>query len=89
MGCCNLSMFCWELLCVHSGFVVVLVGRSVVAAMHCMASWCLVVVMWLFFTVLPVCLQFMIVVFLDNTHLLFLLKECICFQKEANSFLYD
>ena len=36
-----------------------------------LSSWCLVIVDWLFLAVSCVCLQFVIVVFPDNTHLLF------------------
>ena len=38
-----------------------------------LSSWCLVNVAWLFLVVLRVCLQFVIVVFTDHTHLLFCL----------------
>ena len=34
-------------------------------------SWCLVIVAWLFLAVSLVCLQLVIVVFPDHTHLLF------------------
>ena len=36
-----------------------------------MSSWCLMIVVWLFLTMPRVCLQFVIVVFTDRTHLLF------------------
>ena len=39
-----------------------------------LSSWCLVVVVWLFLAVPWVCLRFVIVVFSDHTHLLFLTK---------------
>ena len=42
------------------------------AALLCMSSWCLVIVVWLFLAVPGVCLQFVIVVFPDHTHLLLL-----------------
>ena len=38
------------------------------------SSWCLVMVVWLFLAVPWVCLRFVIVVFSDHTHLLFLTK---------------
>ena len=41
-------------------------------ALLCLSSWCLVIVMWLFFTMPQVCLQFVIVIFPHHTHLLFL-----------------
>ena len=37
-----------------------------------LSPWCLVMVGWLFFAVPYGCLQFVIVVFPDHTHLLFL-----------------
>ena len=37
-----------------------------------MSSWCLVMVEWLFLAVPWICLRFVIVVFPDHTHLLFL-----------------
>ena len=40
-----------------------------------LSSWCFVVVMWLFLVVLRVCLQFVIVVFPDNTHSLFFISN--------------
>ena len=43
-------------------------------ALLCLSSLCLVIVVWLFLTVPRVCLQFVIVVFPDHTHLLFLVK---------------
>ena len=39
-----------------------------------LSSWCLVMVEWLFHAVPLGCLWFVIVVFPDHTHLLFLLK---------------
>ena len=67
MGFCNCSMFCCALLYVHSSFAIILVGKR-----ELVAAWCLVIVMWLFLAVPWVCLQFVIVVFLDHIHLLFL-----------------
>ena len=49
-----------------------------------MSSWCLVIVVWLFFAVPWVCLQFVIVVFLDHTHLLFLMNKKIHSVKQHN-----
>ena len=40
-------------------------------ALLSLSSWCLVIVVWLFLTVPWGCLQFVIVVFPDHTHLLF------------------
>ena len=46
--------------------------RSKVIALLNLSSWCLVMVERLFLTVPRGCLQFVIVVFPDHTHLLFL-----------------
>ena len=47
-------------------------GKRELVALLSMSSWCLVIVVWLFLAVPWVCLPFMIVVFLDLTHLLIL-----------------
>ena len=72
MGVCNCSMFCCTLLYVHSSFAIILMGKRELVALLSLSSWCLVMVEWLFFAVPWVCLQFVIVVFPDHTHLLFL-----------------
>ena len=46
------------------------------------SSWCLVMVEWLFLAVPQGCLQFMIVVFPDHTHLLFLSLNRHCLMKK-------
>ena len=53
---------------------------SELVALLSLPSWCLVMVVWLFLAVPWVCLRFVIVVFTDNTHLLFLYEhdECVC-----------
>ena len=65
MGVCNCSMFCCTLLYVHSSIVIILI------ALLNLSSWCLVMVERLFLAVPGGCLQFVIVVFPDHTHLLF------------------
>ena len=66
-------MFCCTLIYVHSSFAVFLIVKSELVALLGLSSWCLVIVVWLLLAVLWVCLQFfVIVVFPDNTHLLFL-----------------
>ena len=77
MGICNCSMFCCTLRYVPSIFAIILMGKREAVALLCMSSWCLVIVVWLFLAVPWVCLQFVIVVFPDHTHLLFLrLYKC-------------
>ena len=41
-------------------------------ALLSLSSWCLIMVVWLFFVGPWVCLRFVIVVFSDHTHLLFI-----------------
>ena len=66
-------MFCCTLLCVHTSNAIVLMGKRELAALLNWSSWCLVMVERLFLAAVPQgCLQFVIVVFPDHTHLLFL-----------------
>ena len=62
-------MFCCTLLYVHFSIAIILIGKRELIAL---SSWCLVMVEWLFLAVPRGCLQFVIVVFPDHTHLLFL-----------------
>ena len=55
-----------------SSFAIILMGKRGLVALLGLVSWCFIVVMWLFLAVPWVCLQFVIVVFPDHTHLLFL-----------------
>ena len=71
VGVCNCSMFCCTLLCVHSCIAVILMGKRELIALLGLSSWCLVMVERLFLMVPRGCLQFVIVVFPDHTHLLF------------------
>ena len=72
VGVCNCSMFCCTLLYVHSCIVIILVGKRELVALLDLPSWCLVMIEWLFLAVPSGCLRFVIVVFPDHTHLLFL-----------------
>ena len=71
MGACNCSMFCCTLLYVPSSFAIILMGKRELVALLSLSSWCLVIVVWLLLAVPWVCLQFLIVLFPDHTHLLF------------------
>ena len=73
MGVCNCSMFCCTLLYVHSSIAIILMGKRELIALLNLSSWCLVMVEQLFLAVSRGCLQFVIVVFPDHTHLLFFL----------------
>ena len=66
-------MFCCALICVRSSIVIILMGKRELVAMLNLSSWCLVVVERLFLAVPQGCLRFVIVVFPDHTHLLFLM----------------
>ena len=65
-------MFCCTLLYVHFSIAIILMGKRELIALLNLSSWCLVMVERLFLTVPQGCLQFVIVVFPDHTHLLFL-----------------
>ena len=75
MGVCNCSMFCCTLLYVHSSISIILMGKRELIALLNLSSWCLVVVERLFLAVPQGCLQFVIVVFPDHTHLLFFISK--------------
>ena len=70
MGVCNCSIVCCRLYYVHSSFAIILIGkRCWLLCLVCHPG--VLVVVWLFLAVPCVCLQFVIVVFPDHTHLLF------------------
>ena len=68
-GCCTL-------LYVNFSIAIILMGKRELIALHNLSSWCLVMVERLFLRVPRGCLQFVIVVFPDHTHLLFFLFAC-------------
>ena len=67
-------MFCFTLLYVHFSIAVILMGKRELIALLNLSSWCLVMVERLFPAVPRGCLQFVIVVFPDHTHLLFFIQ---------------
>ena len=67
-------VFC-TLLYVHSSVAIILMGKRELVALLNLSSWCLVMVDWLFLAVPWGCLRFVIVVFPDHTHLLFLYRH--------------
>ena len=75
MGVCNCSMFCCTLLYVHSSIAIILMGKRELIALLNLSSWCPMMVERLFLAVQRGCLQFVIVVFRDHTHFLFLLDS--------------
>ena len=72
-GVCNCSMYCCTLLYVHSSIAIILMGKRELIALLNLSSWCLVMVERLCLVVPRGSLQFVIVVFPDHTHLLFIL----------------
>ena len=68
-------MFCCMLLYVHSSIAIILTGKRELDALLNLSSWCLVMVEWLFLVVPWGCLQFVVVVFPDHTHLIFLIRS--------------
>ena len=81
MGVYNCYMFCCTLLYVHSSIAIILMGKRELVVLLNLSSWCLVMVERLFLAVPCGCLRFVIVVFLDHTHLLFLLIVVSHFYK--------
>ena len=71
MGFFNSSMVCCVLFCVHSSFAIILMVKRELVALLCLPFWCLKIVVWLVLMMSRVCLQFVIVVFPDQTHILF------------------
>ena len=75
MGVFNCSIFCFTLLYVHSSIAIILMGKREMVALLNLSSWCLGMVKRLFLAVPRGCLRFVIVVFPDHTHLLFLIHN--------------
>ena len=44
VGFCNCSMFCCALLCIHSSFAIISMGKTELVTLLCSSSWCLVCV---------------------------------------------
>ena len=75
MGVCSCSVFCCALLYVCSSIAIILMGKRELVALLNLSSWCLVMVGQFFLAVPRGYLQFVIVVFPDHTHLLFLVYK--------------
>ena len=84
MGVCNCSMFCCTLLYGHSSIAIILMGKRELVALLNLSSCCLVMVEGLFLVVPRGCLRFVIVVFPDHTHLLFLYFDQTLFHKVSS-----
>ena len=83
MGDCNCYMFCCTFLYVHSSIAIILMRKRELVALLNLSSWCLVMVEQLFLAMPRGCLLFVIVVFPDHTHLLFLNTVCLLYQPGA------
>ena len=68
VGFCNCSLYCGALLCVHSSCTIIVMGKKELVALLYLSSLCLVIVVWLFLAMPPVCVQFVIVFFPDYNH---------------------
>ena len=79
------------LLYVHSSIAMILMGKREVVALLNLSSWCLVIVERLFLAVPWGCLRFVIVVFPDQTHLLFFIcsNRCGLVITEKRIFNFD
>ena len=73
-------MFCCMLLYVLSSIAIILMGKRELVALLRLSIWCLVIDVWLFITVPWVCLQFVIALFPDHTHFLFLKTNWSCLK---------
>ena len=71
VGVCNVSMLYYTLLYVLSSFAIIFMGKRELVALLSLSSWCVVIIVWLLLAVPWLCLQLVIVVFPDHTHLLF------------------
>ena len=71
----SVIILCCTLLYVHSSIAIILMGKRELIALLNLSSWCLVMVERLFLAVPRGCLRFVIVVFPDHTHLLFLVRQ--------------
>ena len=80
------SMFCCTLLYVHSSIAIILMGKRELIALLILSFWCLVMVERLFLAVPRGCLQFVIVVFPDHTHLLFFIFKLAFGIRQSSHF---
>ena len=70
------SLFCYELLCVHSSFAIILKRKRKLVVLLVLSYRCIVTknALWLFLMVPWVGLQCVVVVFLGHTYLLFVIS---------------
>ena len=82
-------MVCCMLLYVHSSIAIILMGKRELIVLLNLSSWCLVIVERLFLAVPWVCVWFVIVVFPDHTHLLFLFLKVVMLHINFLNEMYD
>ena len=80
-------MFCCTLLYVHSSIAIILMGKRELVALLNLSSWCLEMFEWLFLAVSWGGLRFVIVVFPDYTHLLFVNTTSDRLKENTSSFV--
>ena len=85
MGVCNCSLFYCMLLDDHSSIAIIWMGKRELVALLNLSSWYLAMVERLFLAVPRGCLQFVIVVFPDHTHLLFLVFASSNYEAKFHS----
>ena len=73
------SLFCYAFLCVHSSFAIIFKSKKKLVALLLLSYRCIVTihVLCLILAVPWVGLQFVIVVFPDHAHLLFVVVLCL------------
>ena len=74
VGILCLSLFCYAILCVHSSFAIILKRKRKLVASLLLSNRFIVAIniLWLFLTLSWIGLQWVILVFPDHTHLLFI-----------------
>ena len=78
-------MFSCALLYVHSSIVITFMGKRELVSLLNLSPWYLVMVERLFFAVPWGCLRFVIVVFPDHTHLIFITLSRGLYIFQANT----
>ena len=73
---------------VHSSIAIILMGKRELITLLKLSSWCLVMVERLFLAVPRGCLQFVIVVFPNHTHLLLLDQSVTLQGTDNNIYIY-
>ena len=82
-------MFCCTFFYVYSSIAIIFMGKRELVALLNLSSWCLVMIERLFLAVPLGCLQFVIVVFPDHTHLLFLIYNLTCNLEKVVPYIFN